>query len=391
MSIFKGLGETYNKPVHTAPGVATPDIVGPCLVMDVMLKKEDAKGKFTYTGPADIGKIRIKSIFQRSRKEDEDIEVVAYPADRKIVSYPLPGEIVFVHLNNSDEKDIETSLPVTKLYYQTTSTQNGSITYNSLPDAGDKNTSLGSNASVGNLYANLNIAATTKPSNLPSLDFSAISQTVTDYVNGLLQKFNSKLKNRDAFIKESLDNNNVLGVVVKERPALQPYEGDSVYQGRFGQSIRFGSTTKKEDNDWSKEGLPGAPIMIHRVHDKVDPSNQISHTTENINEDNSSIYLCSTQKVEMRLSCSTNMHSWRTIYRVENKSKDPNVFDTVSNKEDGTLIYQKVVDMGQTLDSQLNATGSATTGSATTGSATTTPGNTSPTNQTNTTTPPAGG
>lgn len=386
MSLFKGFGEMYVKPLHVPGGVDPTSVVGVCVVLDVMLKPSDANGDiFPYQGPKDIGKIRIKPVFQTTRKLDDEITAIAYPADRKTVSYPLPGELVFVHINNSDEVELQTGRPVKRYYYVSTSTQNGSITYNSLPDSGDKRTTnstdIFNESSAGSLLATVNRAATTQPSNNgPEIGLTpSIASSLSSYINNLLQKFNRKLKNRDSFIKENLDNNNVLGVVVKERPALQPYEGDSVYQGRYGQSIRFGSTTNKNDNNWSKEGLSGAPIMIQRVHDKIDSSNLVSHTTEDINEDNSSIYLCSTQKVEMRLSCSTNMHSWRTIYRIENKSKDPNVFDTVTNKEDGTLIYQKVVDMGQTLDSQLNVSESVA------------PGSTSSTNQTNTNTPPAGG
>lgn len=333
MTLFKGLGQLYT-PVRTVSST-TPQgsINGPCVVLDVMLSERDARGAvFPYNGPEDIGKIRVRDIFATTRKKDEDIKGYAWPTDRKTVSYPLPGEIVWVFYSPSDEVD-ETGNPVLKYYYQSILTQNGSITYNSLPDLGDKrnnDTPVPGGSSQGSL-----------------------ADAVSNFINNTLQKFNRKLKNRDSFIKENINNNNVLGVVVKERPALQPYEGDALYQGRFGQSIRFGSTTAKQDNKWSTEGLSGAPIMMHRVHDKLDPNNQVSYVSEDINEDNSSIYLCSTQKVEMRLSCSANMYSWRTIYKLENKSSDPNIVNTVTNNEDGTLIYQKVVDMGQTLDSQL--------------------------------------
>ncbi len=45
---------------------------------------------------------------------------------------------------------------------------------------------------------------------------------------------------------------------------LQPFEGDTVIQGRFGQSIRFGSTVPvlKRDNTWSNSGKNGDPITI---------------------------------------------------------------------------------------------------------------------------------
>ena len=45
---------------------------------------------------------------------------------------------------------------------------------------------------------------------------------------------------------------------------LQPYEGDLIYQGRWGQSLRFGSTANNTPipNPWSKSGEDGDPITI---------------------------------------------------------------------------------------------------------------------------------
>ncbi len=391
MSLFKGLGEVYTKPAYAPIAPPGQNIVGPCMVLDVMLKESDASGDvFPYKGPQDIGKIRIKPILQANRIEDDDMEDCAWPADRKMLAYPLPGEIVFVFLSYSEEVN-EDGKPKKKLFYQINSTQNGSITYNSLPNVGDKRTSskaqptnnftpFGLNIDVNTSRGLINSATTGAPlpsnlAGLNSLSPTVATAPVTQFLDSLLQKYNSKLKNRDSYIQATVDNNNVISPVVKERPIIQPHEGDVIHQGRYGQSIRFGSTTKKGDNIWSNEGLSGAPIMVHRVHDNIDSQNRITYTTESINEDNSSIYLCSTQKIEMRLSCSTNMYSWRTIYRIEDKSTDPSIRNTISNNEDGTLIYQKVVDMGQTLDSQLTsaATGSAASGSVASGSATPAP------------------
>ena len=72
------------------------------------------------------------------------------------------------------------------------------------------------------------------------------------------------------------------------------YEGDIVVEGRFGQSLKFGSTIKYEDKpvtNYSKSDLsePGDPITIIR--------NGSKSTEENIILDDSSIYLCSTQKI----------------------------------------------------------------------------------------------
>ena len=47
---------------------------------------------------------------------------------------------------------------------------------------------------------------------------------------------------------------------------LQPYLGDIMLEGRYGQSIRFGSTISgsRVPNNWSNEGQAGNPITIIR-------------------------------------------------------------------------------------------------------------------------------
>jgi hypothetical protein len=83
---------------------------------------------------------------------------------------------------------------------------------------------------------------------------------------------------------------------------LRIFEGDSIIESRFGQSIRFGSTVNGSSNlnDWSSEGPAGAPITIIRNGQGkiVDPDN-FKTITENINRDNASIWLTSGQKIQI--------------------------------------------------------------------------------------------
>lgn len=86
---------------------------------------------------------------------------------------------------------------------------------------------------------------------------------------------------------------------------LLPYEGDIMIEGRFGNSIRFGSTItgSHHPNKWSSKGRPGNPITIIRNGQTFNPGklNQqnmaTNHILEDINDDNSSIYLCSNQQI----------------------------------------------------------------------------------------------
>jgi hypothetical protein len=46
---------------------------------------------------------------------------------------------------------------------------------------------------------------------------------------------------------------------------LLPFEGDIIYEGRWGNSLRFGSTTKTSgsyQNNWSSFGEKGDPILF---------------------------------------------------------------------------------------------------------------------------------
>jgi hypothetical protein len=99
---------------------------------------------------------------------------------------------------------------------------------------------------------------------------------------------------------------------------LLPFEGDIIYEGRWGNSIRLGSTVTTKSNpstglnNWSTTGLSGDPIVIIRNGQ----GNQLGDegwipVTENINDSDSSIYLTSTQKIPLKAS-SISYNSYNT-------------------------------------------------------------------------------
>ena len=88
---------------------------------------------------------------------------------------------------------------------------------------------------------------------------------------------------------------------------LLPFAGDVMYQGRWGNSIRFGSTAKPTDinalNDWSEVGENGDPITIIRNGQPSESSDEgWVPITEDINNDLSSIYQTSTQQIPIEVS-----------------------------------------------------------------------------------------
>ena len=90
---------------------------------------------------------------------------------------------------------------------------------------------------------------------------------------------------------------------------LLPFEGDKIVEGRWGNSIRLGSTVKNTPNTWSSIGTNGDPITIIRNGQGNQTDSGWIPTVEDINNDDSSIYLTSTQKVPLKAS-STNYNSY---------------------------------------------------------------------------------
>jgi len=107
-----------------------------------------------------------------------------------------------------------------------------------------------------------------------------------------------------------------LGNTFEERSYIRPllpFEGDVIMEGRWGNSIRFGSTVQNAPNLWSITGSNGDPITILRNGQGINSGEGWIPTTENINIDNSSIYLTSTQNVPLNVSSTNNYKSYTTL------------------------------------------------------------------------------
>lgn len=93
---------------------------------------------------------------------------------------------------------------------------------------------------------------------------------------------------------------------------LLPFEGDVIQEGRWGNSIRFGSTVKGRQNNWSTTGINGDPIIILRNGQSPSVNDEgWVPITENINEDLSSMYSTSTQNIPLEAS-STSYVSYKS-------------------------------------------------------------------------------
>ena len=120
---------------------------------------------------------------------------------------------------------------------------------------------------------------------------------------------------------------------------LLPFEGDILYEGRWGNSIRIGSTVKNTSNNWSSVGTNGDPIMILRNGQGIQTAEGWVPTVEDINNDNSSIYQTSTQKIPLKAS---------SINYLSYKSNPPQTPDQYAEKQiiinSGRLVFNSTLD-----------------------------------------------
>ena len=79
---------------------------------------------------------------------------------------------------------------------------------------------------------------------------------------------------------------------------LSPFSGDVIIEGRWGHSIRLGSTNSSTlPNNWSSTGREGDPITIIRNNQYKSTQQPWIPLSEDINLDGGSIYMTSTQKI----------------------------------------------------------------------------------------------
>lgn len=290
-----GLGslvQTFAPPTSQAPS-SSP--FTPVRVIDVIL--DDKNPNFKDQGAWDsIGTIQFRPIYLSSTENNKDKFLFAKPFFSNIKHYPLKNEIVFILFlpNQNTENTFDGSY-----YYIDTINIWSSIHHNALPDVNNPE----------------NYTEDQKRDYIPTA--AGASRQITD---------------------SSSDIN--LGNTFKERTnvhSLLPYEGDTIIEGRWGQSVRFGSTVTNSNikNLWSETGNNGDPITIIRNNQPLQsPKGGWIPITEDINQDGSSIYMGSKQTLPI-IVASTNQKSFNTIIATSNPENIilPNITPTLPQSE----------------------------------------------------------
>jgi len=214
---------------------------------------------------ASIGAIFFEDINNPQQNPNSFANSIAYPLFPNTSNIPLVNEIVYiVKLPGTNvQQDLNS---FTYYYFQPINIWN-STHHNAIPDG---------------LYAET----------LPESQQQDYQQTEAGIVRRVTDG-SSEIFLGETF-KERLDIKN-----------LQPFEGDLIYQGRWGQSLRFSSTIKNSSpiNPWSLGGgEDGDPITIIKNGQHEDGEDPWVPQVESINADKSSIYLTSTQTLPIEVA-----------------------------------------------------------------------------------------
>lgn len=228
-----------------------------------------------YKNPTSLGTITFELLTSGQTDTFEaDGNNTAIPINSAFKHYPLPSEIVYIIPGPS--LGMNESANRRQFYYSTPYNIWGASHHNAFPNLKDYDGYVNED---NRLYQES--VATNQPNNL-SVTGSA------PYPLG--PNFPEK-----AFIR-----------------SLRQFTGDITIEGRWGNSIRFGSTTAINgyENNWSRSGEAGSPITIIRNGQSKNPNSSISGssplsniddawlpTVEDPNRDASSIYLTQGQEI----------------------------------------------------------------------------------------------
>jgi len=234
-------------------------------VIDIIL--DENHPKFNEFGDYDsIGTIFYTKIEDDTPLESEKFASSAKPLFSFIKSYPLINEIVLI-VSANDKKIYNTPNSITNYY-----------------------------------FPNINVWNSPHHNALPTVKGLKEVTTIRDYEN-----------TQNGIIKSPSDSPQIpLGNYFNEQlniKSLLPYEGDNIIEGRFGNSIRFGSTSNI-NNPWSSTGSIGDPITIIRNGQDKNLTTGWIPTIEDINNDNSSLYMTSTQQLSNFIPASINQKSF---------------------------------------------------------------------------------
>ena len=294
-----GLNSFVNNQFTRGQGtIAQPQLV-PVRVKSIILNEYHPRFKDLGEWNS-LGAIEFEYVSNPSGKSN--ILSIAYPLQPNIKNYPLVNEIVF--LITLPSTGVGLTWNATRSYYVNVVSLWNHPHHNAYPE-------------------NPNVAP---------------SSQVKDYTQTTAGSSIKRVEDKGTEI--------YLGQTFLERPdihPLLPFEGDFIQEGRWGNSIRFGSTVRRGggQNNWSSFGIDGDPLMILRNGQPLSSSKEgWIPITEDINQDLSSIYSTSTQKIPLEAS-STSYISYKSDSPINPKEYKDNPQIILNS---GRLIFNTTQD-----------------------------------------------
>jgi len=219
----------------------------------------------------DIGKISFEFMYSPNNISMGSVSKEAYPIFSAIKQLPVIGEIVFI--TRGPFHGLNDNYNSQRLFYFPPFQVWNSVNHNAFPNMEE--------------WANFTSQYRKKPA-----------------YQGQSQTQNVELPKGYSFAE-------------KDIKSLTPFEGDTIIESRFGQSIRFGSTTSvmRKFNHWSTAGNNGDPIMIIRngQGEVSNPVDKFATTVEDINSDSTSIYLTAGQSIVLNSIIEYPLNSFNNV------------------------------------------------------------------------------
>lgn len=258
-----------NTSYQTDLGLAISNFITVGRVVDIIL--DDTHSEYPTYGEAGIGLIKYQLIPNVPSNLGNSTPI-AVPLFTNIKTYPLINEIVYMIALPTIETQ-EQFLARALYYFPPINVFNNNY-LNALPSALNPDTT--SSPSEQKTYQEVDLGSNLIITNNPQSIYLGKTFPIIDNIH-----------------------------------PLKAFEGDIIYEGRFGNSIRYGSTVSGSTNNWSSTGSNGDPITIIRNgQGQVETEATWDRITEDVNRDDSSIYLTSTQNLPINISSINDYFSY---------------------------------------------------------------------------------
>jgi hypothetical protein len=303
----KGISANENKSSSSSQSnVVSPLDIKVGRVKDIILNK-DFPNIEVYGGLNSIG-----SILFESQQFNSNAYSLAKPLFPNLNNFPIVNELILII--SLPNQNIGQNVTEHSYYYLSTINIWNHPHHNAYPNSFDLNPRISQQNNYNQIEAGVINTLNEQETNINYNSPSNVSQ--------------------DTFVEKS----NV-------HPLL-PFMGDNILQGRYGNSLRLGSTNKTNNyftNSWSTDGNNGDPISILRNGQPAESTDKgWEHIVENVNEDLSSIWLTSYQKIPLKI-INENYNSYVSPPILTNQYNKPQIIINsdrivINTKKDHLLL-----------------------------------------------------